>query len=65
MLDMASRALEILESREDWATMQFEASFLTGEALRSLGRFRDAIRPLEIAATHRPSDPAPTVPSER
>lgn len=58
MLDMAARALQILESREDWATMQFEASFLTGEALRSLGRFREAIRPLELAATHRPTDPA-------
>ena len=36
--------------------MQFEASLLKGEALRSLNRYRDALRPLEIAAALRPGD---------
>jgi Flp pilus assembly protein TadD len=54
MLDMPQRALAILESRPEWATMQFEASFLTGEALRACGRFRDALKPLELAASLRP-----------
>jgi tetratricopeptide (TPR) repeat protein len=58
MLDLPRRALEILQAQPDWATMQFEASFLTGEALRALGRFRDALRPLEQAAALRPDDVA-------
>lgn len=53
MLDLPERALEILRARPDWATMRFEASFLTGEALRQLGRFREAIEPLEQAAALR------------
>ncbi len=56
MLDLARRALEILESQQDWLSMQFEASLLKGEALRSLNRYRDALRPLEIAAALRPGD---------
>ncbi|MDR3633635.1 MAG: tetratricopeptide repeat protein [Isosphaeraceae bacterium] len=56
MLELPDRALQILESRGDWATMQFEASLLTGEALRSLGRYREALKPLEVAAGLRPSD---------
>jgi tetratricopeptide (TPR) repeat protein len=56
MLDIPARALEILERRADWATMQFEASFLKGEALRALGRHREALKPLEVAAGLRPSD---------
>lgn len=56
MLDLPGLALEILEKRTDWATMQFEASFLTGEALRSLERYRDALKPLEVAARLRPAD---------
>jgi tetratricopeptide (TPR) repeat protein len=56
MLNLPGRALEILERRADWATMQFEASYLRGEALRSLGRFREALRPLETAAKLRPAD---------
>jgi tetratricopeptide (TPR) repeat protein len=56
MLNLPGRAVEILESRSDWATMQFEASFLKGEALRSLGRYREALRPLETAASLRPND---------
>ncbi len=54
MLDLADRALEILQARSDWATMQFEASFLTGEALRRLDRLREALPPLERAAALRP-----------
>jgi tetratricopeptide (TPR) repeat protein len=54
LLDLPERALEILQARPDWATMQFEASFLTGEALRRLDRFKDALTPLERAAGLRP-----------
>ncbi len=53
-LEMPSHALEILQSRPDWATMQFEASYLTGEALRSLDRYREALESLEIAARLKP-----------
>jgi len=56
MLKLPHRALEILERRADWATMQFEASFMMGEALRLLERYRDALKPLEIAAKLRPAD---------
>src|SRR5690348_3964203 len=56
-IDLPQRALDILQSRSDWATMQFEASFLTGEALRSLERYREALKPLEVAAGLRPGDP--------
>lgn len=56
MLNLPERALEILERRSDWATMQFEASFLTGEALRVLERYREALKPLERAARLRPED---------
>src|SRR4051794_3609376 len=56
MLNLPRRALEILERRSDWATMQFEASFLQGEALRSLERYREALKPLEVAARLRPAD---------
>jgi Flp pilus assembly protein TadD len=56
MLGLPARALEILRGRDEWATMQFEASFLTGEALRSLGQHREALAPLEAAAKLRPDD---------
>src|SRR4051812_44021256 len=56
MLGLPRKALEILQGQPDWATMQFEASYLTGEALRSLERFREALRPLEVAAALRPDD---------
>lgn len=56
MLDLPRRALEILRSRDDWATMKFEASCLTGEALRALGRYREALTSLEVAASLRPGD---------
>jgi tetratricopeptide (TPR) repeat protein len=54
MIDLPHQALDLLQSRADWASMQFEASFLTGEALRALGRFREAIVPLEHATTLKP-----------
>jgi tetratricopeptide (TPR) repeat protein len=57
MLDLPRRSLEILDSRPDWSSMQFEANFLKGEALRCLERYREALKPLEIAAALRPSDP--------
>lgn len=56
MLDLPQHALGVLQGRSDWSSMQFEASFLTGEALRSLGRFRDALKPLELASKLRPDD---------
>jgi tetratricopeptide (TPR) repeat protein len=56
MLDLPDRALQILESRSDWLSMQFEASFLRGEALRGLKHYREALRPLEVAAGLRPAD---------
>jgi tetratricopeptide (TPR) repeat protein len=56
MLSLPQRALEILQDRSDWATMQFEASFLMGEALRSLERYREALKPLEVAAALRPAE---------
>ncbi len=54
LLDMPQRALEILQSRPDWATMRFEASFLIGEALRQIGKFREALVSLERAAALKP-----------
>jgi tetratricopeptide (TPR) repeat protein len=56
MLNMPGKAMEILQSRSDWPTMQFEASSLTGQALRGLGRYRDALKPLELAASLHPGD---------
>lgn len=55
-LNLPLRALDILQSQSDWATMQFEASFLTGETLRALDRYREALKPLEVAASLRPGD---------
>ncbi len=56
LLDMHARALEILQERGDWASRQFEASVLTGLALSRLGRYRDALKPLERAIVLRPGD---------
>lgn len=56
LLELPLRSLEILESRPDWASMQFEACFLKGEALRELNRYRDALKPLEMASALRPGD---------
>jgi len=55
-LNLPQKALEILERRADWATMQFEASSLTGEALCSLERYREALKPLEVAAGLQPGN---------
>jgi tetratricopeptide (TPR) repeat protein len=60
-LNLPERALEILRSRAEWATMQFEASFLAGETLRVLGQYREALRPLETAASLRPGDVATAI----
>lgn len=56
MLNLPRRTLEILGRRADWATMQFEASYLAGEALRQMERYREALKPLEIASKLRPGD---------
>jgi tetratricopeptide (TPR) repeat protein len=56
MLDLPRRALQILDSRPDWLSLQFEASLLRGESLRNMKRFREALKPLEIAAALRPTD---------
>jgi tetratricopeptide (TPR) repeat protein len=53
-LDLPEKALGILQGRSDWATMPFEANLLTGQALRALGRHREALKPLEAAAALRP-----------
>jgi Flp pilus assembly protein TadD len=55
-LGLPGHALEILQARRDWATVQFEASYLTGEALRELGQYREALASLEIAARLRPNN---------
>jgi Flp pilus assembly protein TadD len=57
MLDLPRRSLQILNRGADWSSMQFEANLLKGEALRCLELYREALKPLEIAATLRPSDP--------
>jgi tetratricopeptide (TPR) repeat protein len=57
LLELPRRSLQILESRSDWSSMQFEANLLKGEALRCLERYREALRPLEIAAGLQPGDP--------
>ncbi|MDX2035821.1 MAG: tetratricopeptide repeat protein [Isosphaeraceae bacterium] len=56
MLEMPEHALRILDSRDDWATMRFEAGVLRGDALRMTGRFREALQALEEAARIRPND---------
>jgi len=56
MLDLPRRSLQILDSRPDWLNMQFEATLLKGEALRNLKRYREALKPLEVAAALRPGD---------
>jgi tetratricopeptide (TPR) repeat protein len=55
-LDLPHHALQILESRPDWPNLKFEACLIKGESLRRLNRFRDAIGPLETAASLRPGD---------
>ena len=55
-LDLPRHTLRILESGTEWPGLQFEACLIKGEALRRLNRFREAIGPLETAASLRPSD---------
>ncbi len=55
-LDLPQHCLRILGSRTDWPGLQFEACLIKGEALRRLNRYREAIVPLETAASLRPSD---------
>jgi tetratricopeptide (TPR) repeat protein len=57
LLDLPRRALQILESRTDWSSMQFEASLLKGEALLAVKQYREALKSLELAAGFRPGDP--------
>jgi Flp pilus assembly protein TadD len=61
MLEMPRKALEILGSHEDWATMKFAACLLEGEAWRMLGQFQKALIPLEAAAALKPGDPQAAV----
>lgn len=56
MLEMPEYALRILQSRDEWPRMTFEACFLKGEALRSLDRHREALAALDVAAALRPDD---------
>jgi len=56
MLELPEYALQILQSRPEWPGMAFEASFLKGEALRSLERYREALASLDVAAALRPDD---------
>jgi hypothetical protein len=55
-LDLPGHSLRILESTAEWPGLQFEACLIKGEALRRLDRYREAIGPLETAASLRPSD---------
>ena len=55
-LGLPRHALQILESRSDWPSLNFEACLIKGESLRRLEQFRDAIGPLETAASLRPGD---------
>ncbi len=57
-LDLPRHSLHILESRTEWPGLQFEACLIEGEALRRLNRFREAIGPLETAASLRPATAA-------
>ena len=55
-LDLPLHALQILESRSKWPGLQFEACLIKGECLRRLDRYREAIVPLETAASLSPGD---------
>lgn len=54
---MPHHALRVLQARPLWATRQFRACLLMGRAMRQLGKCRDAIRHLEIAAAILPDNP--------
>ncbi len=55
-LGMPRHALEALEKIVDPGTFRSRALQLQGYALRSLGRYEDAIAPLAIAAERTPND---------
>ncbi|HUY90191.1 MAG TPA: tetratricopeptide repeat protein [Pirellulales bacterium] len=55
-LEMPQAALELLNRIQEPGTFRGQQLYLTGEALRSLQRYRDAIAPLEQAADLQPSN---------
>lgn len=57
MLRMPQHALRVLQARPLWATRQFRACLLMGRAMRQLGKCREAIKHLEIAAAILPDNP--------
>ncbi|GIW86561.1 MAG: hypothetical protein KatS3mg108_0885 [Isosphaeraceae bacterium] len=56
MLNLPQRALDALNA-QSWTGLTYPASVLTGEALRQLGRPREALEHLERAAAQRPLTP--------
>jgi tetratricopeptide (TPR) repeat protein len=56
VLGLPARTIEIVKERKDWGRYGFHASFLEGEALRTLERYKEASECLERAATMRPDD---------
>ncbi len=56
VLGLPLRAIEIVRERKDWGRYSFHASYLEGEALRTLERYREASECLERAASIRPDD---------
>jgi tetratricopeptide (TPR) repeat protein len=55
-LNMPAQALASLDRIEQAGTFRGQISYLRGEALRSLGRFGEALEPLEAAAEVAPSN---------
>lgn len=55
-LEMPQTALELLNRIQEPGTFRGQQLYLTGEALRSLERYSDAIAPLEQAADLQPSN---------
>lgn len=55
-LGMPRRALDVLERLGSPGTFEGRVLYLTGEALRELGRWGEAIEPLEQSAEIRPSN---------
>jgi len=55
-LEMPQHALSALVRIQEPGTFKGQVLFLTGEALRGLGRFHEALRPLEAAADLMPSN---------
>jgi tetratricopeptide (TPR) repeat protein len=55
-LDLPEHTLRILDGLPDSGSMKFEACLLKGDALRHMGLYRDALKPLEMAANLSPSN---------